>query len=473
MKKAVFAIMPLFVFAMAMSAFAQGNKVDTEAKNGETVKLTISGGLDLDWVWRDRALNAARGTFGTYGVGESQAEGLIHGQFNIRLDADLSEKVRVTLVIDNKRFDGASDVLGQNPEGLAPVVRHAAITMSEVFDKAVTLTAGTSDWTYDIRGNHSPMFWDPMHSASIVANRTGSLPGGNGASAMAQDELQPVGVTLTYNRENLQFVLAILPAIIEGGSAAHDEAGYVASLIYDINKSSRVGVIVALTSDSGIGTQAGNSGLYTIGLSASVKDMGMKGLELFGEIYFQGGKVGSVGTTSASVGGYAFELGGKWIGEGDLMPWIEAKFTYYSGDKDQTATDNDVDAFLSYEHHDDLMILQSDFYGMNWNTNFLAFIISGGASFSVGSGKSNLHLKGVIGITKTSQDVTFATIKEDKLGNEFDVVLTYDYSKQVTVDAGAAFLFGSKILQDLGGGTGNPNADDSSMLFTIGVNARF
>ncbi len=473
MKKAVFAIMPLFVFAMAMSAFAQGNKVDTEAKNAETVKLTISGGLDLDWVWRDRALNATRGVFGTYDAGESRSEGLIHGQFHIRLDADLSEKVRVTLVLDNKRFDGNSDVLGDNPEGLGVAVRQANITMSEVFDKAVTLSVGTSNWTYDVRGGNSAMFWDPAHSATIISNRAGSLPGGNGASSMTQDELQPVGVTLTYNRENLQFVLAILPAIIEGGSAAHDEAGYVASLMYDISKTSRVGVIVALTSDSGLGGTAGDSGLYTVGIGASVKDIGVKGLELFGEAYFQGGKVGTLGTTSADAGGYAFELGVKWVGEGDLMPWIEGKFTYYSGDKDQTATDTDVDAFMSYEHHDDLMILQSDFYGMNWNTNILAFIISGGASFSVGSGKSNLHLKGVVGITKTAQDVTFGINTEDKLGNEFDAVLTYDYSKQVTVDAGAAFLFGSKILESLGGGSTNDNADQSSMLFTIGVNAKF
>lgn len=475
MPKAVFAIMPLFVFAMAMSAFAQG-KVDSDPKNTETVKLTVSGSLDIDWVWRDRALNAVRGVFGAYNAGQSRSEGVIHGQFTIRLDADLSEKVRVTLVLDNPRFNGTSnsDLLGTNPEGLAVAVRQANITLSEVFDPAVSIQIGTNNWAYDVRGNGSPMFWDPAHSASIVTNRAGALPGGNGSSGLGHDELQPTGVVVMYNRESIHFVLALLPAIIEGGASKHDEAGAVASLMYDISsmgKGSRVGVIVALTSDNA-GT-GGESGMYTIGIGASLHDLGMKGLELFGELYFQGGKVGNAGTGSADAGGFAFEIGGKWIGEGDLAPWVEGKLTLLSGDDDQTGTDSDVDAFLSYEHHDDLMIIQGDFYGLNWNTNLLAFIVSGGASFSVGNGKGNLRVWGVLGICRTAEDVAFGTTNEDALGNEFDVRMAYDYSKQVTIDAGIALLFGSDILEFGGGGSANANADDSSTLMTIGVTAKF
>ncbi len=229
MKKSA-ALVPLLLGAMALSAFAQGAKVDTDPKNAETTKLTVSGGLDIWWVWRDRPLNAVAGQFGTYGAGEFRSEGIFHGHFTVRLDADLSEKVRVTVALDNKRVEGGgqfTDVLGANPEGLAVTVRQANISLGDVFTKDVSVLIGTNAHSFDVRNNGSCMFFDPAHSDSIFSNATGALgPGGAGFPTSLSDELQPVGLILTYATESIQLHGIFDIALIEGGAAKHDEAAY-------------------------------------------------------------------------------------------------------------------------------------------------------------------------------------------------------------------------------------------------------
>jgi hypothetical protein len=474
MKKAVTAFVPLFVFAMAMSAFAQGAKIDTNAQNTETVKVTVSGGLDVDWIWRDRAFNAATGlNVGTV-TGNFTDEGFFVGHYNVQLDIDLSEKVKILLRIDNPSLPrtaavtGGGNVLGTNPEGMTAQVRQANITFNELFDPAVSLSVGTNEATFDIRGNGSPLFWDPAHSGSIYGNVAGALPLGNGSSTSTADELQPTGVVFSYNRESIHLNVILAPAIIERGASKADESGGAVTLLYDLTggsmgKGSRLGAIVALTSGAGSGA------MYTVGGGATVRDLGMKGLELFGEFYFQAGEV----TLDTDAGGFALEIGAKLMFEHDLQPWVEAKLTMQTGDDDQTAGDQDVDAFLSYEHHDDLMILQSDFYGADWDTNFFGIIISGGVALNVGQGKNNLRVWGVIGLCRTMEDVAFGATNEDALGNEVDIRAAYDFSKQVTIDAGIAMLFGSDILELSGGGSADPDADDSSFLFTWGVSGKF
>lgn len=491
MKNAVYATVPVFVLAMAMSAFAQG-KVDTDPNNKEDVKVTLSGDFDLDWVFRDRALGAARGTVGAYGAGlgdTGRAEGVIHGGYHIRLAADLSEKVRINVVLENRRLGGGTpantDLLGVNPEGLAVIVREANIVLSELFDPGVSVMIGANKWAFSIRDNQKALFWDPANSGSITANIGGALPGGSGASTPALDELQPTGIVVMYNREQLHFTVAILPAIIEGGSAAADEAGYVAAMTYDIpgvGKGSKFGAMLAISS-SGFTTladsTASESVMFTLGVGASIKDLGMPGLELFGELYFQGGTIGSTGVAAnhdtVDVGGVALEIGAKYTVGGELMPWVEFKITYMSGDDDQTAGDTDCDAYLSYGNHADLMIIEDSFYGFGWNTNELGVKVSGGVALSVGGGKNNFRIWGILGLCTTVEDVNFGPVvgNEKALGTELDARFAYDFSKQVSVDGGIGLLFGSKILEESLGGSADPDADDASMLFTVGITAKW
>jgi len=216
--------------------------------------------------------------------------------------------------------------------------------------------------------------------------------------------------------------------------------------------------------------------LMTYGLGANLTDLLQKGLELFFEVYFQTGTVQETDVAKIKAGGIALEFGLKYAFDMNMHPWIELKITTLSGDSDQSATDDEVDAFVGYGYNDDLMIMFSQFYGLYWYTNFLGILLSGGADFSLGGGTDNLHLKFVLGILKANEDVRNSfvpTETTDKLGNEFDVILTYDYSKQVQLILSIGLLFGSEVMEFLSGGSADSDSSDSSMIFSFGLHGKF
>jgi hypothetical protein len=216
--------------------------------------------------------------------------------------------------------------------------------------------------------------------------------------------------------------------------------------------------------------------LMTYGLGANLTDLLQKGLELFFEIYFQNGTISKTAAGDLDAGGIAFEFGVKYAFDMKMHPWFELKITSLSGDSDQSATDDEVDAFVGYGYNDDLMIVFNPFFGLYWYTNFLGILLSGGADFSLGGGTDNLHVKFVLGILKTNEDVRNSfvpTETTDKLGNELDIIVTYDYSKQVQLILSIGMLFGSEVLEFLSGGSADADSADSSMIFSFGLHGKF
>lgn len=470
MTKAVSAILPLFVFAMATSAFAQG-KIDTNKDMTETVKVTVSGGLDLDFVYRDHGLNSA------LAGGGADDTTFVHGQFHLRVDVDLTEKVKVLLQVENPRLEGGAfaDIVGGNPEGLGAAggvrLRHARITVGEVLDPSITVSAGTQDWAFNVRGKGGSLFWDPANAPSIATYiATGGSTSGQTPSVSAFDQLMPAGVGIHYDREAFHLNVLLLPAIIEGGDASHDESAYLASFFYDLTTmgaGSRVGAIVAINHFGGF---SHSSTMYTIGGGVALNGL-VENLELYAELYFQTGEISSAGS-GLDAGGLAFMVGAEYKFTGDNNLWVGVNITSLSGDDDTTDADND--SFLSYSSVNDLMIIEDQWYGLGWHSNVLALKFSGGLSLSVGQGKNNVDVKIVLGLFTTSEDVVgVGSSSEDALGTEVDGTITYWLSKQVSLTGGIGALFGSDILEGMGGGSGVDRADDSSFLGTVGINARF
>ncbi len=212
-----------------------------------------------------------------------------------------------------------------------------------------------------------------------------------------------------------------------------------------------------------------DSTLFTFGIAASLDDILTDRLEIFFDVYFQNGSIGS----NVDSTGFAAEIGAKYVFEGASKPWVEFKLDVLSGDGDQGAGDKENEAFLSYESVADLMIIEDPFFGLNWNTNLFIIKVSGGTSFSVGSGVNNLALSAIVGFGRTSEDVQLASGPQDAIGTEFDARVSYMPHKQVSFDAGVAFLSGSDILEGLLGGSGAAGADDTCILFTVGVKGRY
>lgn len=451
-KSAIFA--PALVAVLALSAHAQQG-IQTNADRKETLKVTVSGGFDMDWVFRGKELVAVLG-------GGFEDEARIESNANVRLDIDLSNKVSVLVNLAAVRLNGTYADIGHLGSADGQVVRlwDLAVRMQEVLDPAITIQVGTNnDFMFDIRGNGSPLFFAPGMSGSFGLNDGGTL-----------DYNQAAGLVLWYNRDAAHFAVALLPAIIEGGAASNDEAAYAVTFYYDLDsvgKGSRIGAILAVNTLSTASAGSATSSIITIGGGASLKGLGgMEGLEVFGEFYVQSGDIGS----SGDAGGTAFHLGGRYNLQGEGNPWLEVQFSMLSGDDDPL--DTDADQFLSYENVNDFMIVESNLYGINIGTNLTAIKIMGGISFTSGGGeKNNMTLSGGLGIFTLSEDVNVGgTIGDtDELGTEFDVKLTIAYSKQVSIDAGVAFLFGSEVLE----GATAPEDEDSTSLFMLGLNGRF
>jgi hypothetical protein len=157
----------------------------------------------------------------------------------------------------------------------------------------------------------------------------------------------------------------------------------------------------------------------------------------------------------------------------EAKSWIGVNLTYFTGD--DSANDSSK-AFTSYENIHDLLILEDMYLGYDWDTNYRAIKIAGG--FSTGAlGKGALRLSFVVGLCQTAKAVQFTTIASPesthKLGNEVDVKADWDLSKQLTLNAGVGFLWGSEVLENSLGGSGAPNAEQKTILVTVGTDLKF
>jgi hypothetical protein len=118
------------------------------------------------------------------------------------------------------------------------------------------------------------------------------------------------------------------------------------------------------------------------------------------------------------------------------------------------------------------MILEDMYLGFDWDSNYRAIKLSGGIALNAGA-KNNLKLMTIVGLTQTARTVRFPSDFTHKLGNEVDVKVAWEMTKQVVIDAGVGFLFGSKVLELSLGGPGAPDAERQTILFTLGMNLRF
>ena len=451
MKKSAL-LAPALVAAMALSAAAQQG-IQTSAENKETLKVTVSGGFDIDWVFRGKELV-------TILDGSGDDEGRIESNANLRFDVDLSNKVSVIMNLKTVRLNGDYSNIGRLGDGGQNVeLWDLAVRMQEVLDPAITMQVGTNnDFMFDLRGKGSSLFFAPGYAGTFGANDGGVL-----------DYNQVAGLVLWYNRDAAHFAIALLPAIDEGGSASEDEAAYAVTFYYDlesVGKGSRIGAILAVDTLSEADAGGNSSQIITIGGGASLKGLGgMEGLEVFGEFYFQSGDVGT-----GDAGGTAISIGAHYDLQGDSAPWVELQINLLSGDDDPL--DGDRDEFMSYENVGDFLIVEGNLFGANVGTNMMAIKIMGGLAFTAGGGeKNNVTLAGGLGIFTASEDIAVggSVGTTDEIGTEFDVKLSYWYSRAVSLDANVAFLFGSEVLE----GATAPDDEDTTMLFTLGVSGKF
>ncbi len=488
MRKFTIATVPAFVLALALSAAAQEKPIMTNKEMKDTLKASVSGAVVLDYVWRSSEITAFTDSFS--GVknnpggtppppppgtpADADAESTFEGHLAIRMDIDLNDKVAAVIEFGTKRVDGGFINKWGNSTAEDIQLREARVVISDFLTQGLKLGVGLPDWSFDVRGKGSSMAFDPRHSQSALRN-SGTVQDGAGslaARAGFPEEMEPVGFWLGWTNQQITLEFVALMAVIEGGSASQDEALYAVDFWYaldQIGKGSKVGAILALGTGPGAHTS-----VYTFGGGADIKLMDGN-LDVYAEFYVQFGEAGRNATGENDASGSAFQIGGTYTIPNNNI-WFGANLTYFSGDGDTLATDDSVDRFMGYESVSDLMILEDMYFGFDWDSNYMAFKFSGGVALSLGAGKDNLRLSGIVGFARTLEDVFFTAAAggpQDGLGTEVDLKAQWVLTKQASLNFAIAFLFGSDVLEASMGGSASPDAEDNASLFTFGADLRF
>jgi hypothetical protein len=476
MRKFTSVLVPGFVLAFAAAAAAQQERnVTTTKERDETVKITVQGNVVLDYVWRSAEIAFVKEPFSplpVFGDNEESANSF-EGQVAIRFNIDLSDKVSAVVELGKERVDqgdvvvfaGADQVVFQDI-----VITELHVNIREFLDPNLNLQVGITTWSFDVRGRGSSFAFDPRHSQPIVHNVNNNEDTANSLPLRAlADELDPIGVWFQYKRQAFLVDVVLLPMVVEGGEPQEDEALYAVDLFYNLDdKGSRIGAILALSSFGDFAFSGSDTSVFTLGAGATLRNL-VPNLEIYGELYFQFGSAGN----DLDAGGFAFQVGAQYQLEGDMAPWVGVNITWISGDGDNNPADDKVGNFLSYENVNDLLILEDMYFGYDWDANYFAIKLSGGLAFSVGGGKNNLELSGILGITRTVEDVQFASGGENGLGNEIDVKARWILTKQASIHGAIAFLFSSDVVEQTMEDWGAANPDDSAILYTLGVDLRF
>jgi opacity protein-like surface antigen len=445
MKKAVI-LAPLFAVALSSMAFAQA--VDKQKGATETVKISIGGSGQIEYVWRQADLAEWRSlSSGTDDTDEIMAD------LWIRFDVELTDKVSgvIEMGIDPQVGSG-----GLGGTGISPIFGQVYAQFAEVLDPAITVRLGQIRVVFDIRGDGQSIVLDTFRSESYFDAADPS----SGFGAGALNHSYSAGLTFQYQRDAITLNVALLPVVGGAGEASVGDrlSVYTAMFWYNLDsvgKGSRLGVIAAIFGGGLPGGSADETSAFTIGAGVDLLGL-VNNLEIFFEVY---GNFGDLQDQVGS-GGIGLNVGAKYNFESDSKPWVELKITFLSG---EDGTDQDVDNYLSMENVGDLMILESNIYGVDWDTNMLAIKILGGVSFTAGATPNALSLRVAIGIVSAVDDDTLGS--NDGVGNEVDIKLNYAYSKAANLFVALGALFGSDMLEGI-----SSENEDGSFMMTLGGN---
>lgn len=473
--------------ALGLAAAAQDAQLTTRADRPDTIKIHLSGHAFLDAVWRSNDVTAL--TEGFTGGATSDGENWVQGEVMVRVDAELSDRISVVVEMGKRQVErlGPFGLISDFSGGTGELVRlnQAQLLVREFLRPEIQAQLGISTWTFDVRGQGRSFAFDPRHSqqASRGLSRTedtitawGLRPG------LGPNELDPVGMTLTWSKDALTVDLVALPLVIEGGTASEDEALYALDAWYRLDglgRGSRLGFIVALMNLGPFlpGVSDDETSIVTIGGGFDLHGLA-EGLEIYGEGYAQFGKAGRVVGLGFDEGlrakGRAGQLGVEFRLRDENQTWFGANVTFVSGDDDEDLDDAGVGTFIGYENVRDLLILEDMYFGFDVDRNYLAFKIQAGLSFSAGQGRNNVEVAALAAFCRTHEEVLLLNGQgEDRLGTEVDLRLTFHVNSQMDVRLYLAWLAGSDLLEEAMGGDGVDEARESGGLASLGVDLRF
>ncbi len=474
----------LTLLACAQTAHAQ--KVESRS---DPVRVTVSGRVEFDAVIRDGHINETSFWIPGGLLSSSQLDNtdtLISPLLRLRFDLDVSKHLTALLEIGNLRlnFDSSDTRLQNQRLGDDDILVHAVQAWVRLRGwplEGLDATLGMMEFSRDPAGWGHPLFlssqaespWGELPDSTVPpfpARSTNTVP------QTRRDELLPAGGTITYAKDRFRASLWIFPAMVEGGALTDDESLYGLDAALDFADTVTVGAIFALLQG---GTDLPDSGsqeqfVFTAGLWARA-EFGI--FEGFLEAYRQFGTAGFVDVDgdgsreTLRAKGFAVRLGGRLRFEADSHPWIAAEFLWVSGD--ESALDSEEGRFLSYENNDATPIVEANEFGLDVDNNYLALRGTGGLTVRVSSKTVELRTAltwfRLLERVPLEPDPPFGVSGTgDRLGVEWDLGLLIPWTKSLTFDAGAGFLFGSDVMARFTSG-----GDRTAYLISFGTRLKF
>ncbi|MEK7866014.1 MAG: hypothetical protein AAB434_04980 [Planctomycetota bacterium] len=521
--------------ALADGPAPQAGVVTTTDVKGHALHLTISGGIDIDSVWRDDSIVAVmerEGAIGRTFFDNSDSDSFFSPRVNLRFDAYMSDHVSAVIELNNERLFtdlesavqpgnslttlgfgwGASAQAsvfggGYGINASTPVtIQQAYIQVDDFLFERFQMRFGVQDFVVDLRGNGNPFligfrpegaekaFISPIQeSYSLDGSRYayGPIAGAAGQGVYRSEE-EAGGIRFTYSAdEHLHFDVWTFN-IWETGLDHYDEWFYGVMAKYNIPDSpSAIQFLVQNTSNDSDKNQT-----WTIGPGV---DYWWDNLEIYGEFYYQFGDYGYSGALSdggaiSGVDGdieqeaWAFYLGSRYNFDMSCSPWVDVQYAYISGDQGNHNDDDDENNdFVSYEDNDSLMILEDNLYGLDVDSNYWKVQLNTGVVLSLQNEKdltiSLTYAYAEIVSTPDRLDLPdFATASRslaEPLGHETDVKFVWQYSDSLSFDLATAWLFDGEFWAsgDNSGfvGAGGIDGDDhhriNDNMFIISVGA--
>ena len=124
--------------------------------------------------------------------------------------------------------------------------------------------------------------------------------------------------------------------------------------------------------------------------------------------------------------------------------WLLDFTTIWDMSGDDDATDGDNSSFVSYEFNNDTIVLEDAYYGLDIDTNYMAFKVKGGMNVS-----QEWSVQGLYAYATLNQNTGGAASNgnnSNKIGDEFDFRATYRATDYLTFYINAGTLQNAKAL---------------------------
>jgi len=367
-----------------------------------------------------------------------------------------------------------------------------------VRDSGLNLRLGITDYALDFRGNGNPFLIDIQNAENPFLSPTGAQPylivdqNGNpkwdatadtdrrlAASPNGRNSQDAAGALLRYATEGGLITLdAYFFNIFESYEKNRDDLviGATPTIYFDENyETGKISPTILLMLNDSTAT------LGTVGTGIQFFPVPEKILELYTEGYFQFGYYAKNRTVQAGGGApaqhfnkivqrgaYAFYAGMRLqapevkpaeaagpesttamdylAGLGVLRPYIDISYWEISGDDE--AEDSHNEAFVSLENNNLSLIVESSYWGLDIDQNYRAVRVQVGCypleNLELSAMFATFHLQNQNGTVDNRPGS-----RRYKIGDEFDVVLTYEYSTHVKFRLGTGFLVDARALGTL------------------------